>query len=157
MNEAEIETVINQQDFFLGLEPDHTRFLATCAVTQHFSAERTLFRHDARANRFYLLQSGRVSIEVAAISGPPLELQELGAGDVIGWSWLIPPYRWHFQARATEECEVIEFDGEAILEHCEQEPAFGYELFKRFSGLMSRRISHAREKMMDEWRPAGIA
>lgn len=157
MNEAEIEAAINQQDFFLGLDQRFTRFLATCAVAQHVPAERTLFRHDAHADRFYLLQSGRVSVEVAAISGPPLELQELEAGDVIGWSWLIPPYRWHFQARATEESEVIEFDGDAILEHCEQEPAFGYELFKRFSGLMSRRISYAREKMMDEWRPAGFA
>ena len=98
-----------------------------------------------------------VSVEVVAIEGPALELQSLGPGTVVGWSWLIPPYKWSFQARVTAPGEVIEFDGAAVLDHCEDNPRFGYELLKRFSGLMSERLQFARQKMMQEWNPRGFA
>ncbi len=98
-----------------------------------------------------------MSIEIAAIEGPPLELQRLEPGAVLGWSWLIPPYRWSFQARAEEPGKALEFDGEAVLERCESNPAFGYQVLKRFSSLMSQRLEYARRKMMDEWDPPGFA
>jgi CRP/FNR family cyclic AMP-dependent transcriptional regulator len=75
----------------------------------------------------------------------------------LGWSWLISPYQWSFQARAEEDSELLQFDGTAILARCEQEPKFGYELLKKFAGMMSMRLEAARRKMMDEWNPAGFA
>ncbi|MDA3922816.1 MAG: cyclic nucleotide-binding domain-containing protein [Salinisphaera sp.] len=152
-----IESDLAEQDFFLGLEPSFITVLAECATPRRIRKDETLYRHEHRADRFYLLLEGRISIEVAAITGPPAEMLRLGPGDIAGWSWLIPPYRWHFQARALEDGEVLEFDGDALLAHCESDPRFGYELFKRFSGLMSRRLAVARQKMMDEWQPSGFA
>lgn len=157
MAEKHIESDLAEQDFFIGLEPSFITILADCATSHRIRKEDTLYRHDRRADRFYLLREGQVSIEVPAIAGPSLELLRLDPGDIAGWSWLIPPYRWHFQARALEDGEVLAFDGNAILTHCEANPRFGYELFKRFSGLMSRRLAAARQKMMDEWQPPGFA
>lgn len=157
MTENAIEKELAGHDFFLGLEPSFITFLADCAKTREVGADTHLFRHGSRADRFYLLRKGCVCVEVAAISGPPLRLQRLRPGDMLGWSWLIAPFRWHFQARALEDSEVIEFDGDAVLKRCEADPKFGYELLKRFSGLMSSRLAASREKMMDEWHPPGFA
>lgn len=157
MTEQSIDKELASHDFFLGLEPDFITFIADCAQVVKVGADTSLFRHGNRADRFYLLRAGCICVEVAAISGPPLSLQRLTPGDILGWSWLIAPYRWHFQARALEDSEVIEFNGDAILKRCETDPKFGYELLKRFSGLMSSRLAAAREKMMDEWRPPGFA
>jgi CRP-like cAMP-binding protein len=157
MTDKTIEKELANHDFFLGLEPDFISFLADCATARRVDSDKTLFRHGNRADRFFLLREGCISVEVAAISGPPLLLQRLTPGGILGWSWLIAPYRWHFQARALEDSEVVEFNGDTILERCESQPAFGYELLKRFSGLMSSRLAVAHEKMMDEWHPPGFA
>lgn len=143
--------------FFAGLPEDHLRFLADHGSHRELNAGDVLFRHGDRARCFFLVLSGHISVEIAAIEGPALQLQDLAPGDVVGWSWLISPNRWTFQARATQPVEVIEFDGSAVLEHCEQDPRFGYELLKRFSALMSERLKGARDRMMQEWKPAGFA
>lgn len=143
--------------FFSGLSDDFIEFLADCAIKMRIKDGEALFKQGERADKFYLLRSGQVSIQVPALMGPTLDIQTLGEGEILGWSWLISPYRWSFQARAIEDSDVIEFDGSAILARCEQDPAFGYELFKRFAALMSERLDAARQKMMDQWDPPGFA
>jgi CRP/FNR family cyclic AMP-dependent transcriptional regulator len=157
MINATIERLVFESDFFHGLAPEHVEFMAGHATVKRLKAGEVLFRHGDAARHFYLIAEGNVSVEVAALEGPPLELQELGPGSVLGWSWLIAPYKWSFQARATSPASIVEFDGTAILAHCEAEPLFGYELLKRFSALMSERLHFARRKMMEEWKPAGYA
>lgn len=157
MSTSDIEGLLAEQDFFSGLGPESIAFLASCASHRRVERGDTLFRHGEDARRFFLLTSGRVSVEVPAIEGPRLEVQSLGPGQVAGWSWLIPPYKWSFQARALEEAEVIEFDGERVRARCEQDPAFGYAMMKRFSALMSERLEAARTRMMEEWNPPGFA
>lgn len=157
MAEKSIEQSIAEHPFFAGLPKKSVSFLASCAKKRRLVEDDVLFSHGGKADRFFLVLDGRVTVEVAAIQGPSLDLRELGPGDLLGWSWLIPPYQWHFQARAEEPSEVLEFDGAAVLRRCEEDPAFGYDLFKRFSGLMSERLAAAREKMMSEWSPPGFA
>lgn len=143
--------------FFAGLEPEFMEFLAGHACSRRLAADEVLFQHGERAGHFYLVRSGHLSVEIPAIEGPALELQDLNPGDVVGWSWLIAPHRWSFQARATTPTEVLQFDGGMVLAHCEDDPRFGYALLKRFSALMSERLRLARQKMMEEWRPPGFA
>lgn len=157
MGKKSIEQAIAEHPFFAGLPKRSVAFLASCAEKRRLKEDEVLFRHGGKADRFFVVLEGRVTVEVAAIQGPSLDLRELGPGDLLGWSWLIPPYQWHFQARAEELSEVLEFDGTAVLRRCEQDPAFGYDLLKRFSGLMSERLAAAREKMMSEWNPSGFA
>jgi CRP-like cAMP-binding protein len=157
MTKPSIEKRIAASEFFAGLPPDVIGFLAAHAEIRRFAGGEVLFRYGERANHFYLLESGRVAVEVVAIAGPTLELQELAPGAVLGWSWLIAPHTWSFQARAETDAELVEFDGDAVLARCEQSPEFGYRLLKRFSALMSERLQFARRKMMDAWNPPGFA
>lgn len=157
MTALDIKRRLSENPFFSGLADEFIDFLAEHAAVRRLETGEILFAQGQAASRFFMLSSGRVSVEVPAIEGPTLELQSLGPGAVIGWSWLIPPYRWTFQARAMEPLEVIECHGEAVLAHCEENPRFGYELLKRFSGLMSERLHFARQKMMEEWQPPGYA
>lgn len=157
MPDESIEERLQANPFFAELKPADLEVLARHATWRTAPENGILFRHDDPAGSFFLLCEGAVSIEVPAISGPALEVQKLGPGEVLGWSWLIPPYRWSFQARAEGATVLVEIDGQAVRERCEQDAAFGYRLLKRFSALMSERLEAARLKMMAEWNPPGFA
>jgi CRP/FNR family cyclic AMP-dependent transcriptional regulator len=152
-----IEEYLSSQEFFSGLSQESIGFLASCASEQVIESGEVLFRQSDRAHHFYLIRNGTISIEVPAITGPTLKVQSLGAGQILGWSWLIPPYKWNFQARAEEQTSLFAFDGDAVLARCEEEPQFGYALLKRFASLMAERLEVARRKMMDQWNPPGFA
>ena len=157
MNDKNIRQMIADSAFFAGLGDEAIGFLSLHAEHRGLAAGRVLFQQGDRARHFYLVLEGHVSLGIPALEGPALELQDLGPGEIAGWSWLLPPNVWNFQARARTAVEFLEFDGAAVLERCESEPRFGYELIKRFSALMSERLKFARDKMMQAWRPAGFA
>lgn len=148
---------LSGHDFFSGLNDDALEFLSEYSSPFAIKKGQVLFLQGETANMFYLVQAGRITIKIPSIMGPSLEIQTLGKDQVLGWSWLIFPYKWNFQAEAEEDSELLMFDGTAILARCEQDPKFGYELLKKFAALMSRRLDVARRKMMDEWNPAGFA
>jgi CRP/FNR family cyclic AMP-dependent transcriptional regulator len=143
--------------FFSALNEDYIKLLSEFVTERQVAKGEVLFQQGKVADKFYLVLKGQVSVQVPALVGPPLELQVLGDNQILGWSWLIPPYRWNFMARAVEDTELLEFDGHAILARCEKDPKFGYELLKRFTALMSERLNAARQKMMDQWNPPGFA
>jgi CRP-like cAMP-binding protein len=153
----DIRQEIANSQYFSGLADEAIDFLAANATRKQLGEGKVLFHHGDKAEHFYLLIDGHLSLEIPAIEGPSLELQDIGPGKVAGWSWLIPPHIWKFQARARTRIDYLEFDGVAVLAQCETEPRFGYELIKRFSTLMSERLQFARRKMMEEWKPLGFA
>ena len=157
MNNQSIAEYLSSHDFFSELGDEVLEFIAQHTSTHKLKKGEILFQQSERADKFYVIRSGKISIQIPAVMGPTLELQSLGENQILGWSWLIPPYKWNFQSKAEEDSELLEFDGTAILERCEQDPKFGYELLKRFTTLMSSRLEAARQKMMDEWNPAGFA
>ncbi|NJN46080.1 MAG: Crp/Fnr family transcriptional regulator [Candidatus Competibacteraceae bacterium] len=157
MATSPIKEYLSTQEFFSGLNPQYIGFLARSASEQQVEPGWVLFRPGERAHHFYLIQSGSIIMEIPALTGPTLEVQSLGPDRILGWSWLIPPYKWSFQARAEQPSTLLVFDGDAILARCEKEPKFGYELLKRFASLMSERLEVARKKMMSQWNPAGFA
>jgi CRP-like cAMP-binding protein len=152
-----IAEYLSAHEFFSELSEDVLKFLCECASAREIKKGQILFRQGERADKFYVVRNGRISVQIPALMGPTLEIQALGKDQVLGWSWLISPYQWNFQAKAEEDSELLEFDGTAILARCEQEPKFGYELLKRFAALMSQRLDAARQKMMDQWNPVGFA
>ena len=157
MADISIAQRLGESKLLSGLAPEFLDFLAKHARPRHLEQDEVVFHYGQSAQHFYLVTNGHLSVEVAAIEGPSLPLQDLGPGMVLGWSWLIPPNRWSFQARAKTPADVIEIDGRAVLAECESNPKFGYELLKRFSTLMSERLQHARQRMIEEWRPGGFA
>lgn len=157
MTPDEIRQALHGVEFFADLDEPVTAFLVECARERRYERDQTLFRQGDPATEFFLLQSGSVSIEIPAIAGPVLEVQRLGPGKILGWSWLLPPYKWSFQARAEAESVVLAFNGSRVLARCEDDPRFGYVLIKRFSALMAERLEAAHRRMMAQWSPAGFA
>ncbi len=157
MNNQPITEYLLAHEFFSELNKDFLTLLCESASILDIKKGQVLFRHGERADKFYIIRNGRISVQIPAIIGPNLEIQALSTDEVLGWSWLISPYQWHFQAKAEEDSNLLEFDGISLLEQCEKQPKFGYELLKRFAALMSERLDASRQKMMDEWNPTGFA
>ena len=157
MSNQSITEYLSAHEFFSEFSDDVLKFLCECSSMREIKKGQILFRQGEHADKFYVVRSGRISLQMPAIMGPPLEIQAVDEDQVLGWSWLISPYKWNFQTKAEDDSELLQFDGAAILARCEQEPKFGYELLKKFAGLMSVRLNAARQKMMDEWNPVGVA
>ena len=157
MIEQSTAEYLSDHEFFSGLSEEIVKHLSKCASIRKIEKDQILFRQGEHADKFYIVRNGQISIQIPAVMGPILEVQTLGTDQVLGWSWLISPYQWSFQAKAVEDSELLEFDGTALLARCEQEPQFGYELLKKFAQLMAERLDAARQKMMDNWNPAGFA
>jgi len=134
--------------FLAGMNPTQLALLSDCAIAVHFKKGQTILREGEMANRFYLIESGKVVLESVEKSGNPLIIETIGAGDLLGWSWMFPPYAWNFTARATEPTNAIFFYGTILREYCERDPSLGYELFKRMAPVILRRVQAARKKML---------
>jgi CRP/FNR family transcriptional regulator, cyclic AMP receptor protein len=98
-----------------------------------FKKEQTILREGDFANRFYLVETGKVVLESGAEFNEPITVQTIGPGDLLGWSWIFPPHVWQFTARAVEPTTAIFFYGTVLREHCEKNRSLGYKLFKRIS------------------------
>ena len=134
--------------FFAGLDADTLELLAGCATHVHFAPGEFLFHEGGAAETFYVLRHGRVSLQTRT----PIEdvvLDTAHDGDVVGWSWLVAPYRWTFDARATEDTSAIAFDGLCLRRKCEQDPAVGYAVLQRVVQVMARRLHSARVRLLD--------
>ncbi len=142
---------------FSGMNDQHLDSLASAAHEIQVENGTCLFRSGEPASKFYLLIEGEISIEIPAVSGPTLQVQRLTPVRVLGWSWLLPPFKWSFNAVAETGSTLLEFDGKAVLEQCESDPAFGFDVVKRFSGLMAERLEAAHRKMMEQWTAPGFA
>ncbi len=134
--------------FLAGMNPTHLALLTGCAMVSQFKPGQVILRDGEIANRFYLMESGKVILESGRGFGDPVVIETIGAGDLLGWSWMFPPYTWNFTARAIEPTTAIFFYGTILREYCERDPSLGYELFKRMAPVMLRRLQSARKKML---------
>ena len=105
-----LEKEVAAHPFLIGMGERHIRLLADCAMRSHFHAGGVIFREGEAANRFYLIMRGKVGLESSTL-GEPIRIEEIHDGDLLGWSWLFPPYAWHFTSRALEETDAIFFYG----------------------------------------------
>ena len=143
-----IAEYLPEHPFFAGLDPAALELAAGCAVNVRFRPGEILFREGDAADTFYVLRHGRVSLQMRT----PIEdvvLDTAQDGDVVGWSWLIPPYRWSFDARATDDTAAIAFDGVCLRGKCENDAALGYALLQRVVQVMSARLHSARIRLLD--------
>jgi CRP-like cAMP-binding protein len=145
MTDAEVHSFLIQHPMFQGMTPEQIALLASRATSGHYANRQRVFTSGTVADKFYIVQKGLVGVEIPAISGAPLTIQTVGDGGVLGWSWLMPPFRWLFDARALAPSEIVAFDGEKVRADCDADPKLGYELMKRFAMLMAERLNAARE------------
>jgi CRP/FNR family transcriptional regulator, cyclic AMP receptor protein len=150
---GQLEADVAGHPFLVGIGAHHIRLLADCAMRSQFTGGQVIFQKGENANRFYLIESGKVALE-SSIGDEVVRIDEVGAGDLLGWSWIFPPYVWHFDARAIEPTRAIFLYGTILREYCENDPALGYELFKRMSEVMMRRLQAARVKLSQSMKNA---
>ena len=144
---VQLEAQIAAHPFVSGMSKHHVQLLADCAMRSHFKAGQVIFREGESASRFYLIENGRVALESSTL-GEPVKIDEIHDGDLLGWSWLFPPYAWHFGARALEDTTAIFFYGTVLRDYCEKDNSLGLELFKRMSAVMLRRLQASRQKLL---------
>jgi len=147
-NNESMATRVALHPFLAGISPTQLALLTDCAMAAHFKPGQIILREGEVANRFYLIESGRVVLESGESLGEPLVVETITAGDLLGWSWMFPPYVWNFTARAVEPTEAIFFYGTILREYCERDPSLGYQLFKRMAPIMLKRLQGARKKMI---------
>jgi CRP/FNR family transcriptional regulator, cyclic AMP receptor protein len=131
-----------------GMDPKHLELLSACAMPIRLPKGHLIFREGELASRFYLILQGKVALEARILGGETVPIQILGGGDALGWSWLFPPYYWHFDARVIESTQAIFFHGGRLRAECDEDHDLGYELIKRIAAVAIRRLQAAREQML---------
>jgi CRP/FNR family transcriptional regulator, cyclic AMP receptor protein len=148
-----IDDLLMQFPFFQGLPPAYLSLIAGCATNAHFKPGEYLLREGDPANRFFAIRKGRVAVETYVPSRGPVVLQTMSAGEILGWSWLFPPYVYQFDARARDEVSTTAFDGACLRGKCEADPALGYEFMKRLARAVSSRLEGTRRQLLDVYGP----
>lgn len=143
-----VESDWHSHPFVRGMSADLLLALAACAMPASFEANQLIFREGEIANRFYLLLDGQVQLEAEATDRPGVPVAELQAGDVLGWSWLFPPYTWNFTARTITPVKAVFFYGTWLRERSETDLALGYELMKRTALVLTRRLQATRQQLV---------
>jgi CRP-like cAMP-binding protein len=135
-----LEPIVAEMPLFQGMKEEHLVLLASCARNVRFEAGEFVGRVGEPADSFWAIREGRVALQLPGAEHGPLTVLAMGEGDVLGWSWLVPPYHWHFDARALTSARAIVFDGRCLRGKFEDDYEFGYELLRRFSHLIVERL-----------------
>jgi len=134
--------------FTAGMKAEYLQRLTEAAMFKQFEADEIVFREGEPANRFYLIRNGKIALEAKSYGDSAPLVQIVGEGEVLGWSWLFPPYYWHFTARAVEPTDVIFFYGTRLRTQSGADPAFGYELMKRVAAIVIKRLQITRVQLL---------
>lgn len=141
--------ILEQHPFLAGMEESRTELVCGCARNVRFEPGQYLFREGQSADWFYLLRHGRVALELTAPGRGAVTFLTIGEGEVVGLSWLIPPYRWSFDARALDLVRAIAIDAACLRGKCEADHHLGYDMMKRFMPPLLKRLQDARLQALD--------
>jgi CRP/FNR family cyclic AMP-dependent transcriptional regulator len=134
--------------FLHGMSSGHLAVLANEARDVTLPDRHRLFEDGGSASRFWLIQSGHVALDLHVPGQGRMKIDTIGIGELLGWSWLFPPYRWAFGAVAAGPVEAFEFDGRAVRARCESDPTLGYELTRRLAYVVARRLQATRVRLI---------
>jgi CRP/FNR family cyclic AMP-dependent transcriptional regulator len=134
--------------FLHGMREDHLAVLAQAATEVMIPAGHHLFEEGGNARRFWLIESGRVALDLQIPGEGPAVIENIGMGELLGWSWLFPPYQWAFGAVTVSDVRAFEFDAASMRARCAAEPEFGHELTRRVAVVLARRLRTTRIKLL---------
>jgi CRP/FNR family cyclic AMP-dependent transcriptional regulator len=143
------ERILGEHPFFRELPAPYLDTVVGCVSNVVFPPGEFVFREGSAADRFYVVREGRVAVEVFVPNKGPVTIETIEGGEVLGWSWLFPPYRARFDARALSSVRALSLDGACLRTKCEQDPGLGYELLKRFAQVVISRLEATREQLLD--------
>lgn len=134
--------------FFEGMPEEYLEFISGCASHAHFSEGEFLLLEGSEADHFFAIREGLAALEIEA-ANKTFTLQTVQEGNVVGWSWMIPPYTWHYDVRAITPVSAIRFNALCVRDKCDADPRFGYEVLRRFSRLVIQRLMVTRMLLID--------
>ena len=144
-----IEDLLADVPALAALPPEHRATIAGCAHNEVFKAGAPILREGDAANTFYVIREGSVAIETFVPRRGPVMIETLHEGDLLGWSWLFPPYRNAFDARALATTHALSFDGACLRGKCDTDPALGYDVMKLFAAVIIERLQETRVRLLD--------
>ncbi|MGA7906582.1 MAG: cyclic nucleotide-binding domain-containing protein [Candidatus Sulfotelmatobacter sp.] len=144
-----LERIIAEHPFFAGLDVGFTSLMVGCGSNVRFNNNAYIFKEGDPANTFYLIREGKVAVEVFAPQHRPIVVATLGEGEILGWSWILPPYQWKHNARAIDNVRAIALDGKCLRKKCEENHDLGYEVLKRFARIIEQRLEATRLQLLD--------
>lgn len=144
-----IKTVLDTHAFFQGFTPAQIILLTECASSQTYAQGHYIFKRNEAANHFHIILKGMVSLELHDNIKGQMQLMTLKPGELLGWSWLDPPYVWEFDARTVKSTETLMFNAACLRAKMDESPALGYELLKRFTAILAKRLQATRMQLMD--------
>ncbi|MZD55826.1 cyclic nucleotide-binding domain-containing protein [Streptomyces sp. SID5606] len=138
-----------------GLPTEHRERLLRAAREVSFAAGARLFEEGGRSDRFWIVRTGSVTLDLCVPGRRAAVVESLGHGELVGWSWHFPPYRWHLGAEAMTPVRAWEFDAEAVRALCAQDPAFGRAVAVWVGNVVAHRLHAARIRLLDLYGPHG--
>lgn len=144
-----LERIIAEHPFFADLDSSFIKLLVGCASNVRFNKGDFIFREGDPADTFYLMREGKVAVEISAPQHEPINVATLEEGEILGWSWLLAPYRWKHQARAVGNVRALALDGKCLRGKCEENHDLGYEILKRFARIIEQRLEATRLQLID--------
>ena len=144
-----IDELLAESPALRDLVPEHRRTIAGCAVNRVYQRGEQIMREGEPADTFYVVRKGEIALETPVPSRGPVTVETIRDGDVLGWSWLVPPYRTAFGARAMTTAHLIAIDGRCLRDKCDADPAVGYALMQRVVQVMYHRLQTARVRLLD--------
>jgi CRP-like cAMP-binding protein len=144
-----LERIVSEHRFFAGLNQEFVDLVTGCCMNVRFDAGQFLLREGEAADRIYLIRHGRVALQISAPGRGEIVFQTLGEGELVGVSWLIPPYRWSHDAKALELVRAIAIDAKCLRNKSEADHSLGYEMMKRFVPVLVERLQATRMQILD--------
>lgn len=144
-----LESILSEHPFLRGLNASQLELIIGCASNVRFNKGDFIFREEDEADRFFLIRHGLVALDVFVPERGSMTIDTIQEGDVVGWSWLFPPYRWHFDARALQLTRAVAFDGKCLRDKCDRDHDLGYEMVRRFAEVITQRLQSARLQLLD--------
>lgn len=140
---------------FGALTKKHQEQLMSLAREVSFAIDERIFNEGAKADRFWIIHTGSVALDVHVPGRRAAVIDTLGAGELLGWSWLVPPHHWHLGAQATSPVRAYEFDAAAVSELCGKDPELRQELLAYVAAVIAGRLRSARVRLLDLYAPYG--
>lgn len=141
--------IVSQHPMFEDFSGEHKELIAGCASNARFNPGELLLREGQPSEKFYLIRYGKVSLEVHSPAQGRITIQTYDEGDIVGWSWIVSPYRYKHDARARSLTRALEFDGACLRRKAESDPAFGYALLKKFAPLIVQSLERVELQLLD--------
>ncbi|KVQ42526.1 Crp/Fnr family transcriptional regulator [Burkholderia cepacia] len=144
-----LDHILAEHPFFAGFDAQHLQIVQGCASNRRCEAGQYVVREGEPADEFFLIRHGRIALEISSPGRKPVVIETIGAGEIVGASWLIPPYRWVFDARALELTRLIAIDAACLRGKCDRDHDFGYQMMKRFLPIFAKRLHATRLQILD--------